>query len=581
MNISENKLAQQHSHTSEATQVALQTQKSAMDAHSLVSITDIKGTIIYANTKFCTVSGYSQEELIGTNHRLLNSNYHTKGYWQEMFLVVSKGGVWNNEILNVAKGGTQYWVDTTIVPRYEHGQLRGYTSIHTDITQHKKLQNKLERMAQYDDLTQLPNRSLLADRLNLAMLQCQRHKNSLAVLFLDLDGFKIINDTYGHDVGDGLLIALSRRMKEALREGDTLSRFGGDEFVAVLAGLADVEDCELILNRLLKAATYPVTVGDTLMRLSASIGVAIYPEDNVEADRLIRHADQSMYMAKQAGKNCYRLFDAAQDEAVLVQQESLGNIRKAIEQQEFVLYYQPKVNMTSGKVVGVEALIRWQHPTQGLVPPLEFLPAIEGHAVSLDIGKWVMDTALSQLSQWHKMGFTVGVSVNISAYQIQQADFVECLTALLADHPDVSPDCLELEILETRALSDINKVSATMKECMALGVRFALDDFGTGYSSLTYLRRLPAHLIKIDQSFVRDMLIDPDDLAIVGGVIALAKSFNREVIAEGVETIKHGMALLQLGCELAQGYGIAKPMPAEDVPSWVNQWKPDNAWQSC
>jgi EAL domain-containing protein (putative c-di-GMP-specific phosphodiesterase class I) len=287
-----------------------------------------------------------------------------------------------------------------------------------------------------------------------------------------------------------------------------------------------------------------------------------------------------MYVAKQTGKNRYHFFDTAQDNANNIQRESIGDIRSALDRREFVLHYQPKVNMRTGEVIGVEALIRWQHPVRGLVPPLEFLPAVEGHAVSLELGEWVVDTALSQINQWRSIGVNLPISVNISAYQLQQVNFTTRLAALLAVHSDVPSNCLELEILETSALQDISQVSETMNACHDLGVRFALDDFGTGYSSLTYLRRLPAQMIKIDQSFVRDMLEDADDLAIVEGVLGLAKAFRREVIAEGVETIAHGVALLQLGCELAQGYGIARPMPAGDIPEWASSWKADNSWKA-
>jgi EAL domain-containing protein (putative c-di-GMP-specific phosphodiesterase class I) len=289
-----------------------------------------------------------------------------------------------------------------------------------------------------------------------------------------------------------------------------------------------------------------------------------------------------MHVAKQAGKNRYHLFDIAQDNLIKVQRQSIGDIRSALGRREFVLHYQPKVNMHTGKVVGVEALIRWQHPERGLVPPLAFLPAVEGHAISLELGEWVIDTALSQISQWRSMGLQVpvSVSVNISAYQLQSGNFTTRLAALLSAHPEVNPHYLELEILETSALNDIRKVSDTMNSCLDLGVRFALDDFGTGYSSLTYLKRLPAHLIKIDQSFVLGMLEDADDLSIVEGVVSLAKAFQIEVIAEGVETIDHGLALLQLGCDLAQGYGIARPMPADDFPEWALSWKADETWQA-
>jgi EAL domain-containing protein (putative c-di-GMP-specific phosphodiesterase class I) len=259
--------------------------------------------------------------------------------------------------------------------------------------------------------------------------------------------------------------------------------------------------------------------------------------------------------------------------------ESIDNIRSALDRREFVLHYQPKVNMYTSEVIGIEALIRWQHPDRGLVPPLDFLPTIEAHSISLELGEWVIDTALNQMSQWQSIGINLPISVNMSAYQLQQDNFTTRLTGLLAAHPEVDPHYLELEILETSELSDISQVSTTMNDCHELGVRFALDDFGTGYSSLTYLKRLPAHIIKIDQTFVRDMLSDADDLAIVEGVIGLAKAFKREVIAEGVETIEHGTELLKLGCELAQGYSIARPMPADDIPEWVSNWKADDSWQ--
>jgi predicted signal transduction protein with EAL and GGDEF domain len=369
-------------------------------------------------------------------------------------------------------------------------------------------------------------------------------------------------------------------MKVALRDGDTLARIGGDEFIAVLIDLDNTEDQNPVLERLLKAAAEPVFVGDIVMQVSVSIGVTLYPQDGVDADQLIRHADHAMYIAKHAGKNQYQLFDTAQDNAIKIQQEDISDIRLALDRSEFLLHYQPKVNMHTGEVIGVEALIRWQHSDRGLVPPLDFLPSIEGNPISLELGEWVIDTALSQISQWQSMRVDIPISVNISGYQLQQTNFTTRLSALLAAHPEVDPNYLELEILETSVLNNISQVSDTMTACHDLGVSFSLDDFGTGYSSLVHLRRLPAYLIKIDQSFVRDMLDDADDLAIIEGVIGLAKTFKHEVIAEGVETIEHGVALLQLGCQLAQGYGIARPMPSDDIPEWVSSWKADDSWQS-
>lgn len=398
----------------------------------------------------------------------------------------------------------------------------------------------LEHIAHYDALTHLPNRVLLADRMQQAMLHNQRSGESLAVAFLDLDGFKAINDQYGHGVGDKLLITLARRMKAVLRESDTLARIGGDEFVVVLTQLKSSTDCEPMLKRLLEAAAEPVQLDERVLEVSASIGVTIYPQDGVDAEQLLRHADQAMYLAKQAGKNCYHLFDVAQDVAVKHKRENLEHIRIALRNEEFVLYYQPKVNMRTGAVIGAEALIRWQHPERGLLPPASFLPVIENHLLSVELGEWVIATALSQMAEWQAQGMDIPISVNVGALQLQQTNFANRLEELLFLEPDANPKNLELEILETSALEDINQVSTAIHACQALGVSFALDDFGTGYSSLTYLKRLPAELLKIDQSFVRDMLDDNDDLAIIQGIIGLATAFHRHVIAEGVETVAHG-----------------------------------------
>jgi len=550
-------------------------------ARESIVITDASGLILDVNDTFTTTTGYSREESIGKNPRILNSGRQSPEFYSAMWQALLTVGYWSGEMWNRHKNGEVYAAKAAIsAVRDEFGSISHYVALSNDITLVKEHQNQLERIAHYDVLTDLPNRSLLADRLSQAMLLCGRREQSLAVVFLDLDGFKAVNDHHGHDVGDQLLISLSARMKEALREGDTLSRIGGDEFVAVLTDLANVEDCEPLLERLLLAVSEPITIGDVVLSVSASLGVTLYPQDDADADQLMRHADQAMYVAKGSGKNRYHLFDTVQDDAIKIQRERLEEIRSALDNQQFILHYQPKVNMRTGAVVGVEALIRWQHPTRGLLEPIEFLPFIENNPMSIEVGEWVIDTALTQISQWQVTGLSLplNTSVNIAAVQLQQTDFTCRLTKILSAHADVNPRYLQLEVLETSALEDVQHVSKAMNACMSLGVSFALDDFGTGYSSLTYLRRFPANTIKIDQSFVQDMLSDENDLAIVEGVITLAKLFKLEVIAEGVETVEHGTALLQLGCELAQGYGIAKPMPVSELAAWLGKWKPDDAW---
>jgi diguanylate cyclase (GGDEF)-like protein/PAS domain S-box-containing protein len=546
-----------------------------------IMITEVDGTIVNVNDSFTRITGYSREEALGQNPSLLSSGLQNENYYADMWRGIEEKGHWYGELWNRRKNGEIYAeMQTVSVVRDKQGHARYYVALFSDVTLAKEHQRQLEHIAHFDALTNLPNRVLLADRLTQAMLQSQRRGQLLAVVYLDLDGFKGINDTWGHDVGDLVLLGVATRMKGALREGDTLARIGGDEFVAVLVDLPDTAACQPLLGRLLGAAAEPTTVDGQRLQVSASLGVTFFPQpEEMDADQLQRQADQAMYQAKLAGKNRYHVFDAEQDRNARGYFESVEHIRLALQNEELVLYYQPKVQMRSGKVIGAEALIRWQHPKRGLLAPAQFLPVIESHPLAVDVGEWVIRSALNQMACWHAQGLDLPVSVNVGARQLQQTDFVTQLTAILAQHPDIKPGCLELEVLETSALEDISGVSQVIEACRALGVTFALDDFGTGYSSLTYLKRLPVTLLKIDQSFVRDMLDDEDDLAILKGVIGLAQAFHREVIAEGVETIAHGTALLQLGCELAQGYGIARPMPAAEMPGWAAHWQPDAAWQ--
>ena len=493
-----------------------------------------------------------------------------------------KPGAANVEFRMLCKDGSWKWTlgRGMVVSRDADGKPLRMIGTNSDITERKAHQSQLERVAHFDALTNLPNRVLLADRLQQAMAQALRRAQHLAVVYLDLDGFKAINDQHGHDIGDQVLIALAQRMKLALREGDSLARIGGDEFVIVLIDVDDRVASLPMLNRLKAACAQNVQVGVLSLQVSASVGITFYPQaQDIDADQLLRQADQAMYQAKLAGKNRLHFFDATQDSSIRGRHESVERIRLALEQQEFVLHYQPKVNMRSGQIIGAEALIRWQHPEKGLLSPAMFLPFIEDHPLAVDIGEWVIDTALTQIERWHAAGLDMRVSVNVGSRQLQQGDFVDRFKFILAKHPQVKPSSLELEVLETSALEDIAQVSDVIEACAHLGVKFALDDFGTGYSSLAYLKLLRVAMLKIDQSFVRDMLEDPDDLAILQGVIGLAAAFRRQVIAEGVETVAHGTLLLQLGCELAQGYGIAQPMSAEQMPAWSTAWRPDAAWR--
>jgi len=545
-----------------------------------IMITAPDGTIIDVNTAFVRTTGYTRAEVLGRNPRFLSSGRHDKDFYKEMWSTLIATGQWSGEIWNRRSNGEIFAAMETItaVPTAE-GDVLQYVSLFHDITRLKDNERLLEKIAYFDTLTGLPNRVLLADRLRQAMLQARRRRQMLAVALLDLDGFKAVNDRHGHDAGDQFLFALATRMKDALRAGDTLARLGGDEFVAILPDLDGLTASEPVLARLLDAAAAQVQVDGASFRLSASVGVTFYPQpEDLDPDQLMRQADQAMYQAKLAGRNRLHFFDSAHDKSSSTRHESLNNIRRSLAANEFVLYYQPKVNMRTGQVVGAEALIRWQHPERGLLLPAAFLPVIEDHPLAVDIGEWVIDSALAQMESWKAAGFDIPVSVNVGALQLQKNSFVDHLRTLLAAHPLIKPFRLELEVLETSALQDVATVSGVFDACREIGVLFALDDFGTGYSSLAYLKHLPANVLKIDQSFVSEIVKDRKNLAILKAVLGLATEFHLEVIAEGVETVEHGVLLLQLGCELGQGYAIAYPMQGCDLPGWSAAWRPDPRW---
>jgi len=544
-----------------------------------IIITDTKGNIIEANDTFLGLTGYARNEVIGRNPRFLSSGKQDKDFYRDMWHALQQSNFWRGELWNRRKDGSFYVQQTSIsVVRGEDGQIRHFIGMSNDISELKESQNKLERMAYFDALTGLPNRRMLSDRLHQAMAIAQRNERLLAVCYLDLDGFKPVNDTWGHAAGDRLLVEVGHRLMRCIRGGDTVSRLGGDEFVVLLGNLAHFDECEIALDRLRNELCAPFPLPEGAATLSASIGVTLFPLDGSDVDALIRHADQAMYASKQSGRNRYTLFDVEHDQLSEIRQQSRKSIQDGLDRNEFLLYYQPKVNMRTGAISGAEALIRWQHPERGLLQPADFLPVVDFVGMQSEIGLWVLEAALRQMGAWQGAGLDIVVSVNIAAQQLQSEGFVATLKEILARHPDVPAVQLELEILETAALDDLTHVAAVIQSCHALGVQFAIDDFGTGYSSLTYLKQLQAGTLKIDQSFIRDMLDDPEDLAIVDGIVGLAAAFRREVIAEGVETPAHGRMLLQLGCEMAQGYGISRPLPADQLPAWIKDWQQPDEW---
>ena len=451
-----------------------------------------------------------------------------------------------------------------------------------DVTSRKSSKDHLYQLANYDTLTGLPNRTALLERLRAAMEATQENGQQLAVAFIDLDDFKPVNDRYGHIIGDEVLISISRRMLGVMRECDTVARLGGDEFVALINDVGDEAEARGLFKRLLQAASQPVAIGKHRVHLSASMGTTRYPQaETLDADQLLRQADQAMYDAKNSGKNRIRSFDVGSLETATHRRRARDAVQKAIDARELRLHYQPKVNMRSGELIGAEALLRWQHPERGLLLPGEFLPFLDTATDITRLGEWVLEEALEQCNRWVRDGFHCPVSVNIDVVQFKRPDFTTRLADLLSNFPGVPEGFLELEILETGALEEDVLASGALRRCREMGLRISLDDFGTGFSSLSYLKSVPAETLKIDRSFVMSMLTEPNDLSIIKGVLGLAQAFNRESIAEGVESEAHGKLLLRLGCELGQGFAIAKALPSSELRTWHQSWRAPESWSKA
>ncbi|MGC9455932.1 MAG: EAL domain-containing protein [Halothiobacillaceae bacterium] len=547
----------------------------------LITLPD--STIVDANQAFEQITGYSRDEVIGRTPALLQSGYQGDEFYAGMWRQLVEDGYWHGEIRNRKKDGEVYLESLTIsAVNDERGEVQHYVALFSDITLQRHLQEeRIHNAAHYDPLTGLANRSLLDDRLHQAIVQARRNGQELMVAHLDIDKFSRLNEIHGHDAGDAILLEVARRVQSVMRETDTLARLGGDDLILVLGGLGSLLDGQQVVDRALNEIEKPVEIGELSLQVTASVGIATYPQDQdaSDADQLLRQADQAMYEAKLDPTKRYHVFDVAHDQVVRSHQELLARLGQALENNELRLHYQPKVNMRSGEIIGVESLIRWQHPDRGLLGPAAFIPSIENHPLDEAIGDWVIRRGLEQLLIWHETGLDLSLSVNVSTRQLQSPDFALRLGRILEEYPQWCRSRLEIEVLESGVMLDIQNAAEVMKRCDALGVRFALDDFGTGYSSLTYLKRLPAKIVKIDQSFVRHVEDDPSDVAILETIVHLSEAFSRTLIAEGVEEALHGQILLMLGCECAQGYGIARPMDAARFPEWARSWSVPAVWR--
>lgn len=547
-----------------------------------ILVCDANNRILEVNPAFSRITGYSRDEVLGRTPCLLKSGLHDQAFYRQMWYSLNAADSWCGEIFNRRKNGEVFaeWLAINAIRCMASGRIEHYTAVFSDISSIQAHADELDHATHYDALTGLPNRRLLGELLENALGRTQRGGKRLAVCYMDLDEFKPINEQHGRETGDRLLVEIAGQLQATLRSSDILAHVGGDEFVVLLADLDQDLECFQALDRIRAAIAKPVVVHGVTVSLTASIGATLFPRDDADADTLLRHADQAMVRAKEEGKNCFHLFDPEYDRQIKAHREALQELTAAFARNEFVLYYQPKVNLLTGAVMGAEALIRWQHPQRGLLAPAEFLGLMEGSELEIMVGEWVIDRTLRQIDSWNAEGLALVVSANVSPNHLQRASFAERLQEILALHSPQAAQQFELEILESAAIGDMDRAISTLTACVGMGVRFALDDFGTGYSSLTYFRRLPLASLKIDQAFVRSMLDDVDDRNIVESVVRLAGVFNREVIAEGMETLAHWAMLVSLGCRFAQGYGISRPMPAEWMLEWVDRWDGGDDWKS-
>ncbi len=535
-----------------------------------IMISDANNRLVSINPAFTKITGYQLEEVKGKTPNVLSSGRHDQNFYQAMWRSIDEKGGWQGEIWNRRKDEEVYpqWLSISSI-KDEHGQVINYIGVFSDISIMKNNEAKLRFLAHHDALTELPNRVLMNDRLEHALSQVDRNKSIMAVFYLDLDRFKTINDSFGHPYGDLLLQIVAKRLQSVLRNQDTVSRVSGDEFVVLLENLHSEEEAGLVAQKILDELGKPVLLGEHEITVTTSIGIAIAPNDGTEAVSLLKNADTALYRAKDLGRNSYEFFSSEMSASSFETLFLLNGLRKAMGNNEFVVHYQPQVNMVSNRVLGAEALLRWQHPEMGLVPPGRFIPLAEDSGLIVQLGEWVIRQSCMQMKQWLNQGLSVEyVAVNISGRQLVDKHLVNVVKSALAES-GLSGDHLELEVTETLVMKESSFLEV-MNELKKLGVRLSIDDFGTGYSSLVRLKHLPIDKLKIDMSFIKGIPEDEDDANITRTIINLAESMKLNVIAEGVEHQKHVDYLVEHNCLLAQGYYYSKPVSAEDFVTWLD-----------
>lgn len=545
----------------------LSTYMQGINQHAMVSVTDLSGTIIEVNDKFCQASGYRKQDLIGKDHRIMKSDKHPPQFFAEMWHVILSGEIWSGEICNMSQQGKLFWVDTSIVPlKNDQGQIERFISIRIDVTERKMNEERMTYMGTHDALTGLPNRILLQDRIKQALAHDRRYGRYAAVMFIDLDRFKIINDSLGHDIGDLLLIEVTSRLLGCVREEDTVARQGGDEFIILLPNMPAPDHADIVGKSILDAVVAPYYIQGHDLRISASVGISIYPDDSENVNTLLKMSDTAMYHAKESGRNNCQRFKPEMNAEAEQKHEMMSQLREAITRNELELYYQPIIDISTNKISSLEALLRWNHPERGMVYPSEFIALAEETDLIVEVGEWVFRSGCAQMKVWHDAGYDIPqISINLSVRQFYQRKFVSMVQGIL-EETGLDGKYLELEITEGVLMENTDDLIATMHKIKDMGIKISVDDFGTGYSSLSYIKSFPIDILKIDRSFVEDIANDPGAVAIVKTIIALAHSLDMRVVAEGVENEAQLDLLKAEGCDMYQGYFYSKPMRRGAVP---------------
>ena len=539
-----------------------------------VMITNSSGLIEYINPAFEAMTGYSPHEVIGKTPRILKSGQHHLSFYENLWKTILSGRVFSDVIINQKKNGEYYYEEKTITPqKNRYGDIVHFISSGKDVSERIEAQERLHYLAHHDSLTGLPNRILLVDRLEQALARSRWHNRQIAVLFIDLDRFKVINDTLGHSVGDILLKIMAKRLKISTREGDTIARLGGDEFAVVLNDVANINDIIPIADKIVASMSEPAIIDEQELFITVSIGIAQFPRDGTNSHDLLKKADIAMYRAKSQGKDRYQIYDDKDEQISMTRLSMETRLRRALDREEFYLNYQPQINIKTGEVIGNEALLRWNNPDMQIVSPAQFIPILEETGMIAAIGDWVLHTACRQEKKWQQQGLPHHrISVNLSIRQLQRPGLVQRIESILAE-TGLEPCYLDLELTEGLLIEKINATAKILHELNEMGVRLSIDDFGTGYSSMNYLKRLPFNTLKIDRSFVRDITFNPDDAAIASAIISLGHTLGMQVIAEGVETFEQLRYLHNNGCDAFQGYFYSPPLTHDALELLIKQRK--------